>query len=141
MNKQLTLDKINNMRHKHQAPALVWDNDVALYAQKWANAGKFVHSNGRYGENLALVCASTPQEAINISIALWYNENKLYDFEHGLYKPGVGHFTAMVWKSSKRLGVGIKLVDNNRYLVVANFDPPGNIIGKFKENVSLNLIQ
>ena len=48
-----------------------------------------------------------------------------------------GHFTQVVWKGSRRLGVGVGYADNGRKaIVVANYDPPGNYLGQFPQNVS-----
>ena len=45
-----------------------------------------------------------------------------------------GHFTQVVWKGSKELGIG-KAVKGNKVFVVASYRPPGNYAGRFKENV------
>lgn len=37
----------------------------------------------------------------------WYNEIRNYDFSKATYKPGTGHFTQIVWRESRQLGVGI----------------------------------
>lgn len=47
----------------------------------------------------------------------------------------IGHFTQVVWKDSTELGVGCAKTDNGKTYVVANYNPPGNMMGKFKENV------
>ena len=46
-----------------------------------------------------------------------------------------GHFTQVVWKDSKHLGVGKARSSNGKIIVVANYDPPGNFIGQYKDNV------
>lgn len=45
-----------------------------------------------------------------------------------------GHFTQVVWKDSKRLGIAL-VKNNNNTIVVANYDPPGNFIGDYINNV------
>ena len=45
-----------------------------------------------------------------------------------------GHFTQVVWKGSKELGIG-KAVKGDKVFVVASYRPPGNYAGRFKENV------
>jgi hypothetical protein len=48
-----------------------------------------------------------------------------------------GHFTQVVWKGSKQLGVGIAFANNDRKaIVVANYYPPGNYLGQFPQHVS-----
>ena len=41
----------------------------------------------------------------------------------------------MIWKESKELGMGMARSKNGRTLIVANYHPRGNYIGKFAENV------
>ena len=45
-----------------------------------------------------------------------------------------GHFTALIWKDTQRVGVGC-YDDGSRQVVVANYDPAGNMIGSFKGEV------
>ena len=47
-----------------------------------------------------------------------------------------GHFTQVVWKSSKKLGMGIAFADGGRkVVVVAQYGPAGNMMGSFPQNV------
>jgi len=49
---------------------------------------------------------------------------------------GTGHFTQLVWKGSKQLGVGIAFANGGKTaVVVANYYPPGNYLGQFPQNV------
>lgn len=45
-----------------------------------------------------------------------------------------GHFTQVIWKESKQLGVAFAKM-GGKVVVVANYYPPGNMIGSFDENV------
>lgn len=65
----------------------------------------------------------------------WYSEIKDYNFNGGGFSSGTGHFTQVVWKSSRELGVGMAKNSKNQIYVVANYDPPGNYQGQFRENV------
>jgi ves G 5 allergen, putative len=49
-----------------------------------------------------------------------------------------GHFTQLVWKTSKKLGIGQAKGASGNVYVVANYYPPGNIIGEFGSNVFVN---
>lgn len=46
-----------------------------------------------------------------------------------------GHFTQVVWKGSREIGVGKARSNDGKILVVANYRPAGNVIGRFSENV------
>lgn len=46
-----------------------------------------------------------------------------------------GHFTQVVWKGSKEIGVGRATSSGGRTVVVANYRPPGNVLGMFATNV------
>jgi hypothetical protein len=46
-----------------------------------------------------------------------------------------GHFSQVVWRDSKELGVAVAKSRNGQIFVVANYSPPGNFIGSFAENV------
>uniref|UniRef100_T1GJX7 SCP domain-containing protein n=1 Tax=Megaselia scalaris TaxID=36166 RepID=T1GJX7_MEGSC len=86
-----------------------------------------------YGENIFMgvgmdsVDASKPVQA-------WYDEIKLYDFQKPVFDPKIGHFTQLVWKNSKKLGVAIAQKEKT-IIVVANYDPPGNIKNRYDSNV------
>ena len=47
-----------------------------------------------------------------------------------------GHFTQVIWKGSREIGIGRAFADKGQTVyVVCNYFPAGNIIGHFKENV------
>jgi len=49
---------------------------------------------------------------------------------------GTGHFSQVVWKSSRELGVGkAKTPDGRQVFVVCVYFPAGNYVGRYKENV------
>ena len=107
-------------------------------AQKWADhiirTGQTDHSSGPYGENLWW------QEGGSFKgsdvVDSWYNEVKSYNYKRGQYSRRTGHFTQLVWVSSRRLGLGVSR-KNGQTVVVANYDPPGNYNDRaaFQENV------
>jgi len=55
------------------------------------------------------------------------NQTQIYD--------NLGHFTQVVWKDSKLLGIAKARSKTGKILVVANYDPAGNFGGKYQENV------
>ena len=67
----------------------------------------------------------------------WFDEIKDYDFTNPGFSMKTGHFTQVVWKNSKQLGVGIAFANNgNKAVVVANYSPPGNYMGQFPQQIS-----
>jgi hypothetical protein len=64
----------------------------------------------------------------------WYNEIKFYDFARD-YQKGTGHFTQLVWKSTKEVGFGIARDLGGYFYAVANYYPAGNVITRFQKNV------
>lgn len=54
-----------------------------------------------------------------------------------LFHHNPGHFTAMVWKSTQKLGVGKATASDGSSFVVARYFPAGNITnqGHFENNV------
>ncbi|CAN3377437.1 hypothetical protein DIURU_003321 [Diutina rugosa] len=129
---QQILDTHNQKRALHGVGSLVWDASYAEYALNYANSVvdcnnmQLIHSKGPYGENLAAgyVGGVDPVDA-------WYDEIKLYDFNNPGYTKGTGHFTQVVWKSTKRLGCA-KIMCNNewrQYTICEYGDGTDNVIG------------
>ena len=47
-----------------------------------------------------------------------------------------GHFTQVVWKKTQSLGIAkAKSPKSGKIIVVANYEPAGNWIGQYKDNV------
>lgn len=124
------LEQINIYRSRHQVGPVEYSKVVNTSAQEWANKHIFGHSATGYGENIALV----PADALEQAIDMWYDESKKYNYVTARYSPETGHFTQLVWKNAKFIGLGYSNIDNN-ILVVMQFDPPGNMLGQFASNV------
>ncbi|KAM9436024.1 GLI pathogenesis-related 2, like [Clarias gariepinus] len=132
----------NEYRKKHQAPPLKLSKNLcteaARYAEGLASIMILKHSaelsKVNCGENLAW--ASNDQTGKDVTDR-WYNEVNLYNFNHPGFSSGTGHFTAMVWKSSQKLGVGKAVASDGSTFVVARYFPAGNITnqGYFEANV------
>jgi len=126
---QTLLDKINSLRALHQVGPVQYSEAVNKSAQDWANKNIFGHSVTRYGENIAL--APNFIKAVD----MWYDENKQYNYTRANYSPETGHFTQLVWKNTKYIGLGYINSKFNNMLIVMQFDPPGNMLGDFGSNV------
>ncbi|XP_041371178.1 Golgi-associated plant pathogenesis-related protein 1-like [Gigantopelta aegis] len=134
----------NQYRALHQVPPLSHDKHLSAHAQKWANrlasADLFEHSDCRFngktvGENIAMKWSSRPVEYSGQEVTNeWYNEIQKYRFGNQ-HQPGCGHFTQVVWKGSKEMGVGMARDQKGNIIVVANYYPAGNMLGDFASNV------
>lgn len=114
-------------------PPLQWSPKLASFAQEWANhlanSGKFEHRpHNPYGENLA---AFTEGDAA-YGATIWLSEKKAYHGEalDGRNFKKVGHYTQMVWRTTRYVGYGIARGRNGMWVLVANYDPPGNMQGE-----------
>lgn len=124
----------NLCRQKHGVPPLSLNFELSEYSQSWAdNLSKknlFEHSdltwnNIPVGENIS-ICAG--QEVTGKFMTdMWYNEHEKYDYNNPGFDTETGHFTQIIWKDSKYLGVGIAQNKEGTYYVVANYAPPGNV--------------
>ncbi|EDO40544.1 predicted protein [Nematostella vectensis] len=130
----------NKYRALHNATAMSLSCDMSRqaqeYAQKMADLDTLVHSGyserPEQGESVTIVCGKGLDASINDAINKWYNEVCKYDFASGGPQPGANHFTQMVWKGSKKIGIGIakksEMTGTCAYVVVryypqGNFDP------------------
>lgn len=97
--------------------------------------------DNKFGENVFWVGASSPIKVDDAlarrAVDAWYNEITDYNFNNPGFSMGTGHFTQVVWKSSKSVGCGCAPKDNSMYCT-CNYDPPGNIAGQFEANVPTN---
>ncbi|XP_058835803.1 Golgi-associated plant pathogenesis-related protein 1-like [Topomyia yanbarensis] len=139
---QEVLNEHNRLRAQHSAPPLQLSQPLCRYAQEWAQTiagqNKLQHRTERtYGENLYAMFGKTQISGTD-PVRSWYSEKKDYIF--GQPDPGsnfakVGHFTQVVWKGTKQLGVGMATNGSNVY-VVCNYDPAGNFKKQYAQNVT-----
>jgi hypothetical protein len=126
----------------HCVGPLGFDPNATLAAREWATRSpqgtdaqgqiKFAHdpNPGIYGESLAWGPSLTAVQAV----AMWYAEITKYDFNNPGFSETTGHFTQLVWASSRALGMSMAR-RGNLNLWVARYSPAGNISGQFPANV------
>ncbi|XP_043921035.1 Golgi-associated plant pathogenesis-related protein 1 [Protopterus annectens] len=132
----------NEYRKKHGVPPLKnskkLNRETQQYAEALASTRILKHSTesskGQYGENLAWASYDQPAKDV---VDRWYSEIKVYNFNCPGFSSSTGHFTAVIWKSSKKMGVGKATSSDGSSFVVARYTPAGNITNKgfFEENV------
>ncbi|KAE8246584.1 hypothetical protein A4X13_0g5722 [Tilletia indica] len=142
---QAVVDTHNAYRAKHNAPSLTWNNTLAVFAKNYASKCIWAHSGGPYGENGAATVgvATTMASAAD----MWYNEITMYNFSAPAFSEQTGHFSQLIWKSSRTIGcaavqctpaslgfawTGPEMA-TNVWCEYSNL--PGNIIGQFDTNV------
>jgi uncharacterized protein YkwD len=135
---QAVLDETNRYRAMHQAPPLTWSSTLAGEAQSWADRCVFEHSTMGNGENLYAASGSFNGAT---AVTSWYDEIKSYNFNDPGFGMDTGHFTQLVWKSTRQVGCAVKfcsyLADafSDAYFLVCEYSPPGNMQGEFAQNV------
>ncbi|GIX80528.1 golgi-associated plant pathogenesis-related protein 1 [Caerostris darwini] len=136
------LKKHNEYRTKHGVPKLELSDEICAYAREWANhlaaVDSFKHRTERkYGENIFMKWSSDPNHVVSGDAAVesWYSEIKDHTFGQEPRSLKSGHFTQVIWKDSKRMGVAWAKSKTGKILVVANYEPAGNFVGRFSENV------
>jgi len=131
----------NKIRKGVGVPPLVWSVELAKYAQAWADhlaassctpehrpfAGEWKQL---YGESIFMANDSS-YTAMDASKD-WYSEAK--DYKGGAFSRSSfllsGHYTQMVWRATSKVGFGYATCKNGELLVVANYDPKGNLLGQ-----------
>jgi uncharacterized protein YkwD len=116
-------------------PPLRWSDRLAADAQQWAvhlaEIGQLEHSGP--GQNLAMATAGS--ESLPQLVDLWGRERA--EFSDGDFPDisttgnwmDVGHYSQMVWKTTREVGCGFAENDG-RDVLVCDYDPPGNVMGE-----------
>lgn len=118
---------------------LKWSNEVAAYAQDWANhlaatSCDLKHrSTHKYGENLfwGMGKIYTPKEISDS----WASEKKYWKGGKITMRnfSKAGHYTQMIWYNSTEIGCGQATCSDGSVIVVCNYNPAGNVIGQIPE--------
>ena len=129
-------DLHNSYRRKHGARDFKESSTITSRAQSYAQRCIFEHErDGRYGENLYMSSArENPSSALRNAIRAWYNEARQYSYGSGGFSMATGHFTQVVWASTREVGCGVSHC-NFGTIVVCKYYPPGNMLGAFQRNV------
>ncbi|URD90676.1 Pathogenesis-related protein [Musa troglodytarum] len=132
------VDAHNSARADVRVGPVSWDDNVAAYAQNYANQRigdcQLVHSGGPYGgpygENLFWGAGSdfTAADAVNS----WVGEKQYYDYDSNSCADGqvCGHYTQVVWRYSTAIGCVRVQCDSGAIFIICNYNPAGNIVGE-----------
>jgi len=119
-----------------------WSVELAAYAQEWADVLKTQRGCSiehrprtgqyaqKYGENLSWVSGKTQTGAEAVSE--WASEGSGYDYKTGKCTGVCGHYTQIVWRSSRIVGCATASCQGSTksQLWVCNYAPPGNVPGE-----------
>ncbi|GAA0141266.1 defense/immunity protein [Lithospermum erythrorhizon] len=117
---------------------LTWDSQLESYAKWWAGKRKgdckpmhsFPEDDFKLGENIYWGSGSlwTPGDAVRA----WAGEEKYYNYGRNSCVEGqlCGHYTQIVWKSTRRVGCARVVCDSGDVFMTCNYFPVGNYIGE-----------
>ena len=145
------LEEHNALRASVGASELRWSDALARQAATWAGKLKksgcaMQHSHAaRIGENLYWASAKTasnrnktwsaPQSIKEKTVvAAWATEEPWYSRASNSCNapPGksCGHYTQMVWGTTREIGCAKAVCDDNSQIWVCNYAPAGNVVGQ-----------
>ncbi len=134
----------NAVRASVGVPPLVWDPELAVVAQTWAdgcvdnesptglvdhNADRSSNYPGFVGENIYGTSQTpTAQGAVD----RWAAEAADYDYDSNSCSGVCGHYTQVVWATTERLGCGVSQCAGLQFggTIVCNYSPAGNTGGR-----------
>ena len=121
----------NNIRAAIELPPLQWSSELAAYSQKWADSliakNRATHnSKSPYGENILVTgLGSTPSTVVTE----WASESQDYTYRSDTCNGDCGHYTQLVWRSTRKVGCA-RALNGQREIWVCSYDPPGNFRGE-----------
>ncbi|EFX72964.1 hypothetical protein DAPPUDRAFT_325774 [Daphnia pulex] len=129
----------NDYRKKHGVPPLVLDLNVTAAAENWAKTmaaeNTLAYSdNKNYGENQYFHWGRRQVIGRN-PVDSFYEEIEDYNFNDPEGPGFTSHFTQVVWKSTKLMGVGVAKSGDQGIYVAVFYYPKGNRVGQFAANV------
>jgi pathogenesis-related protein 1 len=122
----------NFYRSRVGSPPLAWSNDLADRAQAWAtkliDTGMFAQRrDGLFGENLFEITGGIANPFQIVSA--WASEAANYNEATNSCTARCGHYTQVVWRSTKLVGCGVAR-KATREVWVCDYAPHGNTIGE-----------
>lgn len=133
-------ERHNYWRSQVGVPPLEWSDELAAFAQKWADElarrgcemqhRPFTGEWGTYlGENIYW-STGIKNKAVGVADS-WASEIKFYDAASGNCEKGkiCGHYTQMVWSATTKVGCAMARCGEQE-VWVCNYDPAGNMVGR-----------
>lgn len=123
----------NLYRARVGTTSLAWSEQLATRAQQWAdtliqrNAFTPRRDGAPVGENLFEISGGRETPA-NV-VAAWMSEAANYNYETNSCSARCGHYTQVIWKTTKLVGCGVA-GNGKREVWVCDYYPPGNVVGE-----------
>lgn len=132
----VVLNVHNTFRAAHHVSPLTYSQELQNEAQQLAN--ECVDKIKSTGENMSVMFGETVQqdhEILASAITTWYNTIPKYNFNEPKFNEKAGLATQLLWKSTRQVGCAVAACSKSKRLIVCKYNPPGNVIGQFGENV------
>lgn len=135
VDEEVLLAQHNFYRDKVGVPHLEWSDELADYAQNWADklAKKcnMFHSSGSYGENIYWTSSTATELEV---VDYWASEERYFNHRNRTYKKGSGqksgHYSQIIWIETTHVGGAVANCKHGGQIWVCNYDPHGNVIGR-----------
>ena len=141
------LKQHNNIREKYKREQLKLNNDLTTLAQKYADNFDLLEEsnfhfendqNQYFGINYKLFDGDISE--INKICKEWIDEGKGCEENNVIkYSSKTKHFTQIIWKNTKNIGLGYSELNNNKKIFIAFYFPVGNILNEFERNTNLKI--
>jgi pathogenesis-related protein 1 len=134
----------NKWRSKVGVPGLIWSDELARSSQEWIDhlaktSCSQGHSGISHGENIyqagPAMRSSGSSRMQNITaqnvVAAWGNEINDYDYSDNSCHSVCGHYTQVVWKTTREVGCAMAACgDKKTQLWACQYSPAGNMVGQ-----------
>jgi pathogenesis-related protein 1 len=129
------LERHNYYRQQVGVESLEWSDDLAEFAQEWANklsrSCQLYHSSGPYGENIFWTSGSESAAGV---VDNWAEEKKYFNHNNPIYRSRngskYGHYTQIIWSKTTHVGGAMQRCKHGGEIWVCSYSPHGNIIGE-----------
>lgn len=133
INQQKVVDRHNYYRKMVGVPNLKYSKDCADNAQQWAeflakrNNGLSHSDSDKYGENIYWSSGEATELRM---VDKWAEEKKYFNSKSRKHSHKNGHYSQIVWRKTKFVGVGMAIAKDGSEYWVASYYPAGNFIGE-----------
>ena len=141
------LKQHNNIREKYKREQLKLNNDLTILAQKYADNFDLLEESNFHFENdqnqyigINYKLFDGDISEINKICKEWIDEGKGCEENNVIkYSSKTKHFTQIIWKNTKNIGLGYSELNNNKKIFIAFYYPVGNILNEFERNTNLKI--